>query len=567
MLDRLREAVRATANAAFGSVQAFTQEVTTRTIAIAPTYLQHLLWLIKQEFRELIGAGFGGNGAVYACLRLLSTSVPEPPLVGYFRQPDGQPGERIDWTHPLSRLIRNPNPLLTEYLFHEIATLQLAAVGRSHWWIERNNLGMPVALWPLRPDRIGPIYGSSAAGELPVVGWSYLVPGTTHYIPISVADVMTFLFPDPMGESGGMAEGFGPLQALATEIGADNEATKFVGNLLANYATPGVVLSVKDRIPSAKDAELIKEKFVTDFGGNRKGKPALLDEGATVTALGFNLSELEFPALRNISESRIAAAMGVPAILVGLFVGLNSGIRATIAEQREFFAETTLTCYWRRFSDVWSALAAQFDPNLVCEYDLSKVRSLVAQSSMDLANIQLAYSSGAITVNEYREQLGYPPRADGDVYAYGIAGGSGVMQPVPAAPDEAQGLPTNGYGGTTIPSPTTPTPANGKAPLAPIAPPPSVAGGKAASGRAVMAASLDRIYPELEDLAKWKDQAVRAVRANEPQRRYVAGALSALDYWTIAEGVARAKTELEVGYVFDEAAVAIKRGEPLLEAV
>lgn len=556
MIDRLRSAFRAAVGAAFGTVQTFA-EATRNQISVAPTYLQHLLWLLTQEFRELCAKGFGGNGAVYACLRLLSTSVPEPPLVAYLRQPDGQPGERLPWQHPLSALIRNPNQLLTEYEFHELVTLQLAMVGRSHWWIERNNVGQPIGLWPLRPDRIGPIYGNASIGEPPVVGWSYLVPGTTHYIPIAYSEVMTFHFPDPGGESGGLGEGFGPLQALATEIGADNEATRYVGTLLANYATPGVVLTVKDRIPNEAEARLIKQNFVQDFGGNRKGLPALLDEGATVTALGFNLTELEFPQLRNISESRIAAAMGVPAILAGLYVGLNSGIRATIAEQREYFAETTLANYWRRFSDQWtSSIAVAFGADIVCRFDLSKVRSLVAQTTEDLEKIATAYQNGAITVNEYREVLGYVPREDGDVYAYGIAGGSGIVQPTAAAPTELQGLPSDGYD-TEIP-----TTSNGKKPMAPVAPKQETT-----TTRSAMAELQGIPYRELEELARWKDQSLRAVKNKTPMRSFEARAVSAIDYWSIAAGLAKARTEEDVTEVFEKAATAIKAGEPFLELV
>src|SRR5206468_2572086 len=102
------------------------------------------------------------------------------------------------------------------------------------------------ALWPLRPDRVGPIYSTSdAEGEHVLAGWSYLVPGTSNYLGLPRRDVLTFNFPDPSGDSGGIVEGLGPLQVLASEVGADNEATKFVGSLLANSAVPGVVLTTK----------------------------------------------------------------------------------------------------------------------------------------------------------------------------------------------------------------------------------------------------------------------------------------------------------------------------------
>ena len=206
-------------------------------ISFVSNYLQNVLYLLSQQFLDLARNGYAGNAAVYACLKLLSQSVPEPPLIASTEAAVGTTTP-LPRAHPLQALIRRPNPLMTEYELHELTTLHLAIVGRSVWWKERSNAGQIIALWPLRPDRVGPIYDTGRV----ISGWSYLVPGTSNYVPIAAADVWLTNFADPAGESGGMVEGLGPLQVLASEVGADNEATRFVGAMLANYGTPGVVL-------------------------------------------------------------------------------------------------------------------------------------------------------------------------------------------------------------------------------------------------------------------------------------------------------------------------------------
>jgi HK97 family phage portal protein len=412
-------------------------------LSLVPVYLSNLLWLINQTFRELTERGYRGNAAVYACLRLLCSSVPEPPLIAYLRRPDGEPGDPLPWNHALRQLIRNPNPLMTEYEFWEMVTLHTGIVGRSTWWKERDNAGRLIAHWPLRPDRVGPIYGSQADADASgdsadgvLVGWSYLVPGTSSYIPIPRRDVLVFNFPDPMGESGGIVEGLGPLQVLASEIGADNEATRYVGSLLANDARPGTVLEVQGTVTSQDDANLIKAAYTSEYGGKGRGKVGVVDKGTKVTSIGFNLTQLEFPALRRISESRIAAAFGTPAILVGLLVGLEAGIRATIAEQRELFVEQTLAVYWRRFGDQYTMdVASEFGANLLCAFDVSKVKALATQNAAKVTQLTVAAQLGAVTINELRDGLNLPPRDDGDVYIHGVAPGTGVEQNVPAAPE------------------------------------------------------------------------------------------------------------------------------------
>ena len=406
-------------------------------ISFVSNYLQNVLYLLSQQFLDLARNGYAGNAAVYACLKLLSQSVPEPPLIASTEAADGTTTP-LPRAHPLQALIRRPNPLMTEYELHELTTLHLAIVGRSVWWKERSNAGQIIALWPLRPDRVGPIYDTGRV----ISGWSYLVPGTSNYVPIAAADVWLTNFADPAGESGGMVEGLGPLQVLASEVGADNEATRFVGAMLANYGTPGVVLKVKGGITSRRDADLLKASFRQEYGGVRRGSPGVVDADTDLVSLGFNLQQLEFPAVRKISESRIAAAFGTPAILAGLLVGLEAGIKATIAEQREYFAETTLSNYWRREEDSFSRdVGSEFGPDLVCRFDTRRVKALSHQSRAEADKVAEGFKAGAVSYDEFRDRvLGLPPLPSGGgrrVLPRGAIeideNGNLVNQPTPAA--------------------------------------------------------------------------------------------------------------------------------------
>lgn len=406
-LRRVGRALRA-AGAIFGSAAIKTMS----GIALVPGYLSNLLWLISQQFLDLTRNGYAANSAVYAVMRVLWQSIAEPPLVAYTVSGDGETETPLPYAHPLRQLIRRPNELMSESQMWALVEIQTCIVGRSLWWKERNHLGQVIALWPLRPDRCGPIYSDKTTpGESILSGWSYLVPGTGNYINLPRRDVLCFLWPDPAGESGGIVEGLGPLQVLSTEVAADNQATTYVGSLLANYATPGVVIQVQGSLRDENDARLIKENFKRDFGGVSVGTPAVIDAGSTVTAIGFSLQDLEFPALRRVSESRIAAAFGVPAILVGLQVGLESGIRATIAEQREYFAETTLSTHWRAFADQFThSVASETGLLVVCRFDLTKVRALALQAQGEIEKIAQGYQLGVVSVDEYRDKvLQLPP--------------------------------------------------------------------------------------------------------------------------------------------------------------
>lgn len=380
-------------------------------MSLIPGYLANLLWIIETTFLGLARKGYGQNAAVYACLRILSESVPEPPMLVHFEGEDGSL-ERAPVSHDAQLLIRKPNELQTEYAFWELVTLYVGIVGRCIAWKERDNLGRVIGLWPLRPDRVGPIYSTlDDVGAKVVKGWSYQVPGTLQYIPIPRSETVLFLVPDPAGESGGLVEGLGPMQVLAREISADNEATSLVGSLLANYAQPSLLIKTTVPIMSAEEAAILKQSFKMQMGGAHRGEPAILDGGASIEKLSFDLKELEFPNLRDVSESRISAAFGVPAILVGLKVGIQAAIKATIAEQRELFTEGTLASYWRRFQDaIDSDLLPEFGPNLKSQFDTTKVKALQHQAKEEQDKITDGYQVAAVTLDEYREKvLGLPP--------------------------------------------------------------------------------------------------------------------------------------------------------------
>src|SRR6185312_12729387 len=91
-------------------------------ISLIPSYLANLLWIIDRKFFVLAQQGYGQNAVVYACLRLLSQSVAEPPVLIYMEASDGTL-DKVAPDHPLYDLIHRPNELLTEYEFWELITL------------------------------------------------------------------------------------------------------------------------------------------------------------------------------------------------------------------------------------------------------------------------------------------------------------------------------------------------------------------------------------------------------------------------------------------------------------
>lgn len=380
-----------------------------RIVSLVSHWLAGVLYLIETKFLPLAQKAFGQNSIVYAVLRFLSQSVPEPPLKVY-RQINITKREEQEADHPLVKLIKFPNELMTEYEMFELITLHLSIVGRTVWWKERDRKGQVSALWPLRPDRVAPVYSvSDEPGQRVVWGFSYQIPGTGQFVKIPRTDTFFFNYADPASESGGLIEGLGPIAALAREVSADNEATQFVGALLANYAAPTIAIKVKAAVRDEATAAFIKAKFRSEFGGSRRGTPALLDGDTDIKVLGFNLRELEFEKVRGITESRICAAVGVPPVLVGLKVGLEHSTFSNMEEARAFFTEVTLSNIWRRIEDGFNTqICPEFGDDIIVEFDLSKVKALAGRHKEQIQPVLDGFGKGVVTRNEYRQALGLP---------------------------------------------------------------------------------------------------------------------------------------------------------------
>lgn len=386
-------------------------------LSIVPSFFSTVVWQLVSTYPELAAKAYGSNAILYSCMRLLCQSVAEPPLVASTESSDGELVP-LPKTHPLAMLLRRPNELMTEYEMLELIELHTGLAGASYWWKQRTNGGRIDALWPLRPDRVLPAWQpnlNAPEGERVIRGWWYLPPGEGRPVLLPRSEVIAFSNPDPSGETGGIVESRGWVQVLADEIASDNAATGLVGALLKNYAQPSMLIKTKARITDKAEAERLKRNWMAQMGGSHAGEPALLDSDTEIEKLSFNLQELEFPDVRATAETRVAAAAGVPAMLVGLKAGMDRAIQSNVDQFREFFVDTTLSNKWRRYSDQFSNdLAPEYGPNIVIRFDTSKVKALAGQRQREAQPIKDAFAEGVILVDEYRSRvLGLPPLPNG----------------------------------------------------------------------------------------------------------------------------------------------------------
>jgi len=378
-----------------------------------------------QGFLSLAAAGFSRNELVYACIMEKATSLPEAPLRVYGPDGLGEPRE----SHPLRQLIANPNPLLSEFEMFELTDIHMELAGIAFWEIVRDRAGRPAQLWPLRPDLVRMLRqrdGRTRYGYL--VGSGIVDLGT---------DVLAFRYPNPVDPLVGQA----PLRPAVRAVALDNEATDFVKTLLQNRAVPGVVITTQQQVD--KDiSDRLATRWREKFSGSRRGEPAVLQKGMDVKVLGLNPSDLEFPDLRTISETRICSAFGVPPILIGAKAGLDRSTFANYKEARTSFWEETIMPLQRRIGDVIASrllpqvLDAQFTTprRVTVQWDRSQVLALKESEQAIWERATQALRAGAITVADFRRIVGLPAVEGSDVF----------LRPAGVVPTLADGTPTGG---------------------------------------------------------------------------------------------------------------------------
>ena len=299
---------------------------------------------------DYVGLGDGtlkSNPVVFACMNARMSLFSEARFM-YRRQRSGTPGEL--WSDRSLELLRHPWPGGTtgDLLARTMQDGDLA--GNAIWVRRPNRLARlrpdwatfihgsyndpDVDMWDVDAELLGIAYhpGGPYGGKGPI----FFQPSEfAHYAPI----------PDPIAP----ARGISWLTALIREIQADSQMTTHKQAYLTNGATPNLVLT---GVPgnSLPEYQQWVDKFSKSHDGAHNAYKSLyLTAAMDAKVLGSDMAQMDFKSTQGIGETRIAAAAGVPAAVVGISEGLaGSSLNAgNFAASMRRFADLTMRPLWR----------------------------------------------------------------------------------------------------------------------------------------------------------------------------------------------------------------------------
>jgi phage portal protein BeeE len=385
--------------------------------------------MVEQDgsFANYASSGYGRNELVYACIRYRGESLPQSVLRVY---PGAVPdGKAID-DHRLRRLFETPNPVTDEFAFWELSETYINLAGTNFWLVVKGRDGLASQIWPVRPDLVGVLPSQKNPADYV---WIYRPDPVNPQIMVPIEDagsprakdapvvMIRHRFPNPNpNDLGQPYYGQAPLRPAARATSLDNAATDYVDTMLRNNGLPSVVIESEAEITPTIHARL-KSFWAQAFTGMNRGTPAFLQKGMKANVLGLNLTDLEFPDLRDISETRICGAFGVEPILVGTRVGLTHNAYKDYHEARKSFWEEAMVSEQRRFIEpVRSRLLPAFNGQgkriVAIRWDNSEVMALKEAESDRWSRAISALNAGAITRNDFRRIVGLDPVPNGDVF-------------------------------------------------------------------------------------------------------------------------------------------------------
>jgi HK97 family phage portal protein len=293
---------------------------------------------------------YGINGTTFSNGSLLAAATAGPewklfrqaPQDGRQRYSTSDQGsdQRVEVVkHPALALLTRPNKFWSRFRLFEISQLYQELTGKTHWVVDQA-AGMPVGLWPVRPDRMTPVPDAQQY----LKGWLYSAPGGNEVIPLQVSEVIYNPLPDPLDPYGGT----GPVQAVLTEIDGVKYAAEYNRNFFSNSARPDGVLSVDHRVDDDEWDELTNRWRETHRGVARAHRVAVL-EGVTWVPTSTAPKDMDFANLMSTGGDRIREAFGMHKIMTGLVDDVN---RANAQTGEEIFAAWKVAPRLRRWKDV-----------------------------------------------------------------------------------------------------------------------------------------------------------------------------------------------------------------------
>jgi len=335
------------------------------------------------NFSEITALQGMANPIVAACISVRSYVFSEARF-GFQRYQSGRPGDL--YGTPALSILERPWPSASTGDLLARMEVDASLYGNSYWVIRNNEM------LRLEPNRV---VIASADVEDMVTGKVFSKRLVGYSVVDERNDEIAFFEPSevchykPLPDGTHTFRGRSWLSAILPDVSADNELTDYKQAFLRNAATPNLVVKFEPGV-SEEAFKKFRERMESGHRGAGQGfKTLYLSSGADVKAVGSNFEQLNLKSVQGAGETRIAAAAGVPASILGISEGLaGSALNAgNYSAARRRFADGTIRPLWRAASAALQNIVPPPDQSSRLWYDDRDV-SFLQEDVKDAADIK-----------------------------------------------------------------------------------------------------------------------------------------------------------------------------------
>lgn len=292
---------------------------------------------------SMLGLGDGGADVtpqtalrirtVFSCVKVIAEAVGQLPLHVY-RRTDVRRRERLA-DHPIAKLLKRPNRLMSHITFFEQQTAQMCLWGASYAnRVYDVRTDETIALYPWKSSGVScEAVKTTDERGYPSLAKQFTYNGTQFndeqvvHVPLMTLDGLTAM---------------SPIRQNSMAISVADEQQNFSRQFYRNGVKLSGALEHPSRL-SPEAADRLRANWSSVYAGSSNaGKVAILEEGMKFNSLAMPLQDAQFIETAKFSREEIAAIYRVPPHMIG---HMDRATFSNIEHQSLEFAVYTLTPY------------------------------------------------------------------------------------------------------------------------------------------------------------------------------------------------------------------------------
>jgi HK97 family phage portal protein len=307
-------------------------------------------------------------------------------------------------THPLCRLMENPNPWLTAWEMWYLTIVYLELTGNCFWYVAPlhfgdKKLGTPAEIWIVPTPWVKVIPDAKEY----VKAYEIAAPGTPTQ-KFDPDEIIHLKYPNPLNPHYGLS----PLQANALTVDAHTELLKSRYQTFVAGPRPGVVLHTEQTLTDATVRRL-EDKLEQKYAGRENWhRPMVLEQGLKVSPWTLTPAEMDFLNSSKMTRDEILALFRVPPPITGIVENVGLGANIWFGA-RVMFCEGTIQPKLDLLGQTLTRdLARRYGPDVAISVPECSPRNQEQRRLDDELDAKL----GIRTYNEIRKSRGLQPIAD-----------------------------------------------------------------------------------------------------------------------------------------------------------